>query len=186
MGSTFLHGPGRPDQPGTTAGIITGSEPVGTTYTSTDGAGVGAWVWRKRPTGWQVTDGDTGWRDLSALCGPLLTAGTVWVRRDGPMVTWRFRGIATSGAGALFTVDRNHDLSAFMADAADVWPPIMHTIPCPVWRGGQGGSPQWVTVERTTGGIRVHASGGIAAGSTGAIAIRTDAPFPTTLPGTAV
>lgn len=57
-----LRGTGRPDQPATTAGIITGSEAVGTEYVSTDGAGVGAWVWRKRPgaTGWQVTDGDTG------------------------------------------------------------------------------------------------------------------------------
>ena len=64
MGSTFLNGPGRPDQPGTTAGIVTGSEPVGTTYTSTDGAGVGAWVWRKRPTGWTVVDGDTGLRSI--------------------------------------------------------------------------------------------------------------------------
>ena len=25
---------------------------------------MGAWVWRKRPTGWQVTDGDTGLRSI--------------------------------------------------------------------------------------------------------------------------
>jgi hypothetical protein len=102
------------------------------------------------------------------------------------MVTWRFRGIATSGGGVLLSVDGNHALSAFMADAPAVWPPIMQAIPCPVWRAGQGGSPQWVTVERTTQGVRANASGRIDAGSTGAIAIRTDAPFPTTLPGTAV
>lgn len=81
MGSTFLHGPGRPDQPGTTAGTVTGSEPVGTTYTSTDGAGVGAWVWRKRPTGWTVVDGDTGWRDVT----------TAWAAPAG--VTLRLRRV---------------------------------------------------------------------------------------------
>lgn len=58
-----VSGPGRPDQVATTQGAITGSEPVGTTYTSTDGANVGAYVWRKRPGGkWEVVDGDTGWR----------------------------------------------------------------------------------------------------------------------------
>lgn len=63
--STFiLVGPGRPDTPATTSGVITGSEPVGAEYRSTDGAGVGAWTWRKRGTGWAVTDGDTGWRNV--------------------------------------------------------------------------------------------------------------------------
>lgn len=61
-------GPGRPDVPSTTAGTITGREPVGAEYRSTDGAGVGAYVWMKRPGGkWEVTDGDTGWRDVTAL-----------------------------------------------------------------------------------------------------------------------
>lgn len=98
MGSTFLHGPGRPDQPGTTAGIITGSEPVGSTYTSTDGAGVGAWVWRKRPTSWEVTDGDTGWRAV----GTIENGGTVAVavRRTPERVEWRFTFTGTLNAGA--------------------------------------------------------------------------------------
>ena len=80
-----LTGPGRPDQPATTGGIITGSEPVGTAYISTDGAGVGAWTWRKRPSGWTVTDGDTGWRDLSGLLVNGWT-GTLIVRRVGSRV----------------------------------------------------------------------------------------------------
>lgn len=63
MGSTFLHGPGRPDQPVTTAGIITGEEVVGTTYTSTDGGGVGATQWIKTEATafpWKVSVGNTG------------------------------------------------------------------------------------------------------------------------------
>ena len=59
-------GPGRPDVPASTGDLVTASTPIGATYTSTDGAGVGAFVWRKRPDGsWQVVDGDTGWRDIT-------------------------------------------------------------------------------------------------------------------------
>lgn len=67
--STYhIVGPGRPGVPSSTAGTITGNEPVGATYYSEDGAGVGAYVWRKRPGGkWEVTDGDTGWRNVSSL-----------------------------------------------------------------------------------------------------------------------
>lgn len=65
--ANILTGPGRPDQPATTGGIITGSEPVGSEYRSQDGAGAGAWAWRKRPSGWAVTDGDTGWRSVPCI-----------------------------------------------------------------------------------------------------------------------
>ena len=90
-----LTGPGRPDQPATTGGIITGSEPVGTTYISTDGAGIGAWGWRKRPSGWAYTDFDTGWRDATGMLGPLLRvssiAGQAIIRRQGDLVSLRAR-----------------------------------------------------------------------------------------------
>ncbi|WP_233190547.1 hypothetical protein [Brachybacterium sp. UMB0905] len=64
--------------------------PVGAEYRSTDGADVGAWVWSKRPTGWVVTDGDTGWRiipltDAGFSSGRLRlrrTPGLVWVSAD--------------------------------------------------------------------------------------------------------
>ena len=61
--SYVLVGPGRPDAPSTTGGVITGAEPVGARYESVDEAGVGARTWRKVAGGkWVVTDGDTGWR----------------------------------------------------------------------------------------------------------------------------
>lgn len=66
--SMLVVGPGRPDAP-TTTGMTSAALaalPVGAEYRSTDGASVGAWVWRKRPTGWVVTEGDTGWRLLPA------------------------------------------------------------------------------------------------------------------------
>lgn len=57
--SYVLVGPGRPDTPSTTGGVITGSEPVGAEYRSTDGAQVGAFVWMKRPGNkWVVMSGE--------------------------------------------------------------------------------------------------------------------------------
>lgn len=52
--SYILVGPGRPDRPATTNGVITGKEPVGAEYRSTDGAGEDLFDWRKRPTGWEI------------------------------------------------------------------------------------------------------------------------------------
>ena len=82
--SYVLVGPGRPDTPSTTAGVITGSEPVGAEYRSTDGAQVGAFVWMKRPGGkWEVTVGDTGWRKVSR---PVLSDGFQFYRRINDVV----------------------------------------------------------------------------------------------------
>ena len=67
-------GPGRPDVPASTGGLVTASTPIGATYTSTDGAGVGAFVWRKRPDGsWAVIDGDTGWRVLGTMADGIIS-----------------------------------------------------------------------------------------------------------------
>ena len=68
--STYmLVGPGRPDVAPTTGGVITGSEPVGAVFHSTDGASVGAWAWEKRADGaWYVTSADTGWLDVTSQC----------------------------------------------------------------------------------------------------------------------
>lgn len=43
--SNALIGPGRPDDPSTTNGVIKGTETDGMMYQSTDGAGVGAFLW---------------------------------------------------------------------------------------------------------------------------------------------
>ena len=97
--STYhIVGPGRPDIPSSTAGVIKGNEPVGATYYSEDGAGVGAHVWRRRPGGkWEVADGDTGWRSLTTSDGVLVThlaankggtatSGSLGIRRVGTTV----------------------------------------------------------------------------------------------------
>ena len=100
--SYVLVGPGRPDTPSTTGGVIPSPDttPVGAEYRSTDGASVGAWTWRKRPTGWAVTDGDTGWRAV----GTIENGGTVAVavRRTPERVEWRFTFNGTLNAGNNF------------------------------------------------------------------------------------
>lgn len=55
-----LIGSGRPDKPKTTNGVITGNERDGALYQSTDGAGVGAFLWQRVNGKWVVVYGDTG------------------------------------------------------------------------------------------------------------------------------
>ena len=63
--SVLIQGNGRPDKPETTGGKITGNEPNGTFYNSTNGSGVGAYLWHKQNNKWVVISGDTGSRDMS-------------------------------------------------------------------------------------------------------------------------
>ena len=97
--SYVLVGPGRPDTPSTTAGVITGAEPVGAEYRSTDGANVGAWTWRKRPAGWVVTDGDTGWRKIGTTTSNGGGALTLTVRRAWDQAFWRLETTGTISTG---------------------------------------------------------------------------------------
>ena len=82
-------GPGRPDAPTTTgfSAAQIAALPVGCEYRSTDGASVGAWVWRKRPTGWTVTQGDTGWVTLTDP--DVWASGGMMVRRVDSNLYWK-------------------------------------------------------------------------------------------------
>ena len=94
----LVAGPGRPDAPTTTgmSSAALDALPVGAEYRSTDGAGTGAWVWRKRPSGWVVIDGDTGWVDVAGWIrggsgggDPVQpTSGTLHIRRVNNWITW--------------------------------------------------------------------------------------------------
>lgn len=77
-GSAIITGNGRPDKPETTRvidaspdgfdvykNIIKGNEPNGTFYSSTNGAGVGAYLWQKQNNKWVVISADTGARRMS-------------------------------------------------------------------------------------------------------------------------
>lgn len=100
--ATTFHGRGRPDVPSTTGGLITGNEPIGLTYTSTDGAGVGATSWvNTMDHGWVVTHGDTGWRDVTHLVTNF-DADRVHIRRRNDKVQVRLMNVTRgSGSGSL-------------------------------------------------------------------------------------
>lgn len=55
-----LIGAGRPDKPETTNGVVKGTEHDGMMYQSTDGAGVGAFLWQRVNGKWVVIYGNTG------------------------------------------------------------------------------------------------------------------------------
>lgn len=55
-----LIGTGRPDKPETTNGVVKGTEHDGMMYQSTDGAGVGAFLWQRVNGKWVVVYGNTG------------------------------------------------------------------------------------------------------------------------------
>ena len=121
-----LTGPGRPDQPATTGGIITGTEPVGTDYRSTDGAGIGAWAWRKRPSGWAYTDFDTGWRDFSSYINSAFalapSSGIAAMRRVGDRVSAR---LTLASVGVVGMSVWNHLLEGIPA----AWRPATLLLP---------------------------------------------------------
>ena len=87
--STTITGNGRPDKPETTAGKITGREPNGTFYNSTNGAGVGAYLWQKQNGQWTVISGDTGIRRLSNI-SVNIKEGAIHLRRVNNRVECSF------------------------------------------------------------------------------------------------
>jgi len=87
---TVVLGVGRPDKPTTTNGKITGDEPNGTIYESSDGGLVGAWKWQKRNGKWVVTDGDTGL--VNAVTKNLKPGAYIKFRRQGNFVTCHMGG----------------------------------------------------------------------------------------------
>lgn len=87
-----LSGSGRPDIASTLSSELakaTAVAPIGASFSSTDGAGVGAWAWQKTPAGWVVAAGDTGWRSIGSIRG---IAQELMLRRMGNAVYLSPRG----------------------------------------------------------------------------------------------
>lgn len=87
--SMIITGNGRPDKPETTSGKITGNEPNGTFYSSTNGAGVGAYLWQKQNNKWVVISADTGERRMSKT-SVNIKEGDIYLRRVNNMVECSF------------------------------------------------------------------------------------------------
>ena len=89
--SVLIQGNGRPDKPETTGGKITGREPNGTFYNSTNGAGVGAYLWQKQNGKWVAISADTGVRRVTQ--GAVnIKSGYVSLRRVNNTVECAFTG----------------------------------------------------------------------------------------------
>lgn len=102
--SMIITGNGRPDKPETTRYIIPssdgfdtyvnkvkGNEPNGTFYSSTNGAGVGAYLWQKQNGKWNVVSADTGVRRITD--GAVnIKQGYVSLRRVNNTVECAFTG----------------------------------------------------------------------------------------------
>lgn len=86
--SPIITGNGRPDKPETTGGKITGREPNGTFYSSTNGAGVGAYLWQKQNNKWVVISGDTGDRRMNTSVN--IKEGYISLRRVNNTVECSF------------------------------------------------------------------------------------------------
>ena len=87
--SNIITGNGRPDKPDTTDGKITGREPNGTFYNSTNGAGVGAYLWHKQNNKWVVISSDTGSRQMRAT-SVNIKEGVISLRRVNNTVECSF------------------------------------------------------------------------------------------------
>lgn len=92
--SMIITGNGRPDKPATTEGKITGNEPNGTFYNSTNGANVGAYLWQKQKNQWNVISGDTGNRIIRSAIN--IKSGFVYLQRINNLVICSFTGGAWS------------------------------------------------------------------------------------------
>lgn len=95
-GSSIITGTGRPDKPYTAgdelngvANKIRGNEPNGTFYNSTNGAGVGAYLWQKQNNKWVVISADTGARRMSKT-SVNIKEGAIHLRRVNNTVECSF------------------------------------------------------------------------------------------------
>lgn len=110
--SMIITGNGRPDKPETTSGKITGREPNGAFYSSTNGAGVGAYLWQKQNNKWVVISADTGDRHMTRD-SVNIKEGRISLRRVNNTVECTFTGgswgsISFYGSSAREFVRKNH------------------------------------------------------------------------------
>ena len=172
-------GTGRPDQYATTglSQAQLNALPNGCEYRSTDGGGVGAWVWMKRPTGWVVTNGDTGWRNIHEAPERQVVVGIgtydgYWprIRRVGVQVyfAWFMSFGTTSGQVRVF-----NPITGFGHVGAPILQPlVMESSGALAGTIGVYSSGLWVS-RRETGNVP------------SVLSWPTAEPWPTTLPGSA-
>ena len=96
-------GPGDPRTPATTSGQITGTEPNGCSYRSTDGGGVGGYLWVKRAGVWVCVEGDTGPIALTPKLNAGWTVSIATWQRINSVVYLQIEGAAGTVAGNIIS-----------------------------------------------------------------------------------
>lgn len=169
-GANVLSGTGFPN------GVV--SAPVGSIYIDkaiTNGAS--SWIKKAGTgnTGWQVLEGDTGWRDIglpddgSIIPGPAY--GAVLIRRIGSNIIFRLRDVEFTTSDAIPMAFSATYINGFFGGNTNIYSPIYRELN----QVGNGGS--WYL------GIRLQATAGI--NSNLYMQWQTTQAWPPTLPGTA-
>lgn len=164
-----LLGAGRPDIASTLTAEMqaaVAAAPVGTTFSSTDGASVKAWQWQKIDTGWVVTNGDTDWIDLTSIIKNGWTANVIKVKRINGFVEMRWMNLtSTDATDALILTLPNgfysDDWVRFVANPGGTTPQVIervtaiiragnNAIPSPAIVGAPSNSRYGSTIWSTT------------------------------------
>lgn len=169
--SLQIVGAGRPDVTASmdaTTQAAVASATVGTTFISTDGP-QGAWAWRRRTTGWQMIDGDTGWRVLAPAL--TLASGAFKIRRVGVDV-W------------LWLDDVRISTTALASDTIAVTIPAGFRPPATAISGFCLAAPNWWRADiNATGSVKFPASMTALDHMRDTIHLAPTDAWPTTLPG---
>lgn len=172
-GVAQIVGAGRPDIPASMTTAVqaqVAAAPVGSTFSSTDGASVGAWQWQKRPAGWQIVALDTGWRALTPTGSNVSAFTTLAIRRVNQLVRLRVAGLVLTGTGIFVPAVTGFSPGAYMRF------PLLTSGSTTSWTG--------TLVVTPTGGLQSTAAFSTT-GDTLEMSWATTDAAPTTLPGTA-
>ena len=100
-GAGFIIGAGRPDVAASMTTAVqaqVSAAPVGSIFSSTDGASVGAWQWQKQSSGWKVIALDTGVCYIRGNVANGWAAASIGLRRNGNVVEFQFKGLNPAAA----------------------------------------------------------------------------------------
>ena len=126
-------------------------------------SGRAIFTWDYKNNRWQLIYGDTGWRDITASVGSVVTGGSVFVRRYGATVFITLLGVTVPTNGTV-------------AGALPIGFRIAHAVALPTPYGS-------ITTWDTNGNLAFSALG---TGRYAGVSFLTGDTWPTTLPGTPV
>ncbi len=162
-----------------------GGEPIQNLGTYTDeSVGRRIFTWDSVNARWQMTFGDTGWRDVTSLIASAYLTDRpdtkLHVRRVGSTVEWNTADVNTNGAKALTGVQTMCTIPAGFGTHAsnDLWArAVMMNIDTPILTAWSAlNSTNSIRTHNTPAGVRLY----------GNLSYQTTAAWPTSLPGTAV